>query len=696
MCHLSKIRNNLLVAGWFPTVFTHVYKLCLTRSRLAALVATIATIIVAMPSPAQAQPGSRVYELISPAQKSGGIGGVFPLGTLTRSEQYGQPMQSAVDGSAIIYEGEDFYQPRLGGIDQYLSMREPAGWSTKNLTPEAIQQNVRYAGLAPDLSTGVLSDELSREAPGGFSNLYLGQNGNLTPLITSPPPNRTLKTFGSSFRHGLGGQPDISTLPLFAGGNAGTSSVTSFSHLIFEANAVLAPNAVEGGEYENNLYEWTGAGLTAVNILPGATESTPNASFGINYEDQYGTTRFPNLSHVISDDGARIFWTGENSNDSNLYMRENGVNTVQVDAAVGGGGQFQTASADGSKVFFTKEEHLYEYNTSDGSTTEVGSSGVLGMLGASDDGAYVYFVSTSAFTPGAVEAQPNLYLSREEHLTFVATLSLADNETPSGTGGGGVEELGDWQRTFAGRTAEVSPNGRYVAFMAKENLTGYETLDPNSEAHDYEVYVYEAEGALACASCNTDGTPPTASTILPSAVNGVYQQRYLNDEGQLFFSTQDPVLPEDTDGTSDVYEYRGGNIGLISPGSAEDEAVFADTSEKGNDVFFTTRQQLVPADKDQIIDLYDARVEGRPEEAALSQCSGEGCHEPVTSSLFQAPISAAFAGSGNLAPPTPQPAVVHKPLTRAQKLAKALKVCRARHNKHRRAVCTMRARRLYR
>ena len=658
----------------------------------------LATIIVAMPSSAQAQPGSRVYELISPVQKSGGIGGVFPLGTLTRSEQYGQPMQSAADGSAIVYEGEDFYKPRLGAIDQYLSIGEPDGWFTTNLTPEATQQNARYAGLAPDLWVGVLNGgaELSKEAPGGFSNLYLVQNGNFKPLVTIAPPNRTLKTFGSSFHHGIGGESDISPQPLFAGGNAGTSSIASFNHLIFEANARLTSNAAEGGEYENNLYEWASGGLKAVNILPGATESTPNASFGINYEDLYGTTRFPNLSHVISDDGARIFWTGENSNDSNLYMRENGVSTVQVDATVGGGGQFQTASTDGSKVFFTKEEHLYEYNTSDGSTTDVGSSGVLGVLGASNDGAYVYFVSTSAFTPNAVEEQPNLYLSHGGHLSFVATLSMADNKTPSGTGSGGVEGLGDWWRTFAGRTAEVSPNGRYLAFMAEENLTEYKTLDPNTNENDYEVYVYDAEGALACASCNTDGTPPTASTILPSAVNGVYQQRYLNDDGQLFFSTQDPVIPQDKNGASDVYEYQEGRIALISPANAEDGAVFADTSESGNDVFFTTRQQLVSADRDQIIDLYDARVEGRPEETALTPCSGEGCHEPVTSPLFQAPISAAFAGSGNLAPPAPQPTVVHKPLTRAQKLARALKVCRARHNKRRRAVCVTRARKLYR
>jgi hypothetical protein len=295
---------------------------------------------------------------------------------------------------------------------------------------------------------------------------------------------------------------------------------------------------------------------------------------------------------------------------------------------------------------------------------------------------------------------PNLYLSHTGRLIFVATLSSEDDRTPE-LYGTRAEPQGDWYRTFAGRTSEVSPNGQYLAFMAKENLTGYETVDAIQGVHDYEAYIYEAAThKLVCASCNTDGSLPTSSTLLPPSINGLYQQRYVDDAGRLFFSTQDPVLPEDTNGTSDVYEYEDGHVHLISPGDAPYEAVFADASASGNDVFFTTNQQLVPADHDQIVDLYDARVGGTPEAPSLPLCAGEACHEQaLSSSSFAAPVSAEFTGPGNSEPPAPQLAgTTHGPAASAQaqkKLAAALKACRFRQNRHRRADCEKQALKRY-
>jgi hypothetical protein len=123
------------------------------------------------------------------------------------------------------------------------------------------------------------------------------------------------------------------------------------------------------------------------------------------------------------------------------------------------------------------------------------------------------------------------------------------------------------------------------------------------------------------------------------------------------------------------------------------DAVFADASENGNNVFFTTRQQLVPADLDQNVDLYDARVGGHVEEGSLANCSGEACRESnASSSFFQAPVSAAFTGRGNATPQTPTKPM---PLTRTQRLARALKACHAKRNRRRRAACEVQARRRY-
>jgi hypothetical protein len=95
------------------------------------------------------------------------------------------------------------------------------------------------------------------------------------------------------------------------------------------------------------------------------------------------------------------------------------------------------------------------------------------------------------------------------------------------------------------------------------------------------------------------------------------------------------------------------------------------------------------------VDVYDARVEGGfpalPVETA--QCEGEGCHgAPSVPPVFGTPASATFNGPGNV---VPEPVVKVKPLTRAQKLAKALKACRTKRNKHKRLACEKQARKRY-
>ena len=85
-----------------------------------------------------------------------------------------------------------------------------------------------------------------------------------------------------------------------------------------------------------------------------------------------------------------------------------------------------------------------------------------------------------------------------------------------------------------------------MAFISVKNLTGYDNTQVGGTRKDYEMFMYDAETAkLACASCNTDSSPPTANTRLPAPVNGIYQQRYLDDQGRLFFSTTTPIVPQD-------------------------------------------------------------------------------------------------------------------------------------------------------
>ncbi len=403
---------------------------------------------------------------------------------------------------------------------------------------------------------------LSVPAPGGgYTVLYSRTNddGGYHALFTTSPPNRSPAEFGTITDLGQ-------LLPERGLSYAGASS--DLSHLLFEANDALTSNALDGGEMENNLYDSVGGRLSLVNVLPDGT-SDPNASFGSPLPPEDTGESPPDFSHVISADGSRVFWSDLNTRD--LYVRENdataGAVTVQVDASQGpgsgGGGWFWAASSDGSKVFFTDcsqltsdstavsgggcgeprgpqaltGNDLYEYEvnptagqpgvlrdlTVDHNAGDALGADVQGVIGASEDGEYVYFLADGSLAAGATPGQPNLYLRHGGLTTFIATLTPEDNT--SGSGGDGVQ--GDWQPGLGHRTAEVTPDGHSVVFMSKRSLTGYANSDQSGPLS--EVFVYDADAdRLFCASCNPSGEPlSSAGNERRGTPTGQSQQQHL-------------------------------------------------------------------------------------------------------------------------------------------------------------------------
>jgi hypothetical protein len=213
--------------------------------------------------------------------------------------------------------------------------------------------------------------------------------------------------------------------------------------------------------------------------------------------------------------------------------------------------------------------------------------------------------------------------------------------------------------------------------------------------------------------------------------SALYQARYLSDGGRLFFNSADALVGQVADrtreelvdgqtqpvGVENVYEYEqegvgncqssGGCVGLLSSGTSTHESAFLDASEDGDDAFFVTAAPLVPQDIDAAFDIYDARVcsVGSP---CFSSAGGSsrGCESSATCRPGTAPgpqvpalASATFSGPGNVLQQNvlASRTVVEsrKPPTRAQKLASALRACRKRDRKHKRAVCEAQARKRY-
>ena len=200
----------------------------------------------------------------------------------------------------------------------------------------------------------------------------------------------------------------------------------------------------------------------------------------------------------------------------------------------------------------------------------------------------------------------------------------------------------------------------------------------------------------------------------------LYQPRFLSDSGRLFFDSNDALVPQDVNGTQDVYEYEpvgvggcsaasatfgersGGCVGLISSGSSSEESAFLDASETGGDVFFLTSARLASQDYDNALDVYDAHECSvavacyPPAPVSPPACTtGDACKAAPTPqpSIFGSPSSATFSGAGNVGPGS-APVVGPRALTRGQRLARALAVCKKKRHTQR-GVCERGARRRY-
>ncbi len=157
-------------------------------------------------------------------------------------------------------------------------------------------------------------------------------------------------------------------------------------------------------------------------------------------------------------------------------------------------------------------------------------------------------------------------------------------------------------------------------------------------------------------------------------------------------------------GAGSVYEYHStvagggllsdGNVYLISDGVNTVSAKVQGLDASGGDVFFTTADRLVPQDTDTQYDTYDARVDGGF--GALDPAAGcvaEACN----GSLYVQP-SFATPGSASLSGVSP-PGVTagagkRVVLSRGVLLARALGACK-RERRHRRVACEAAARRRY-
>jgi hypothetical protein len=446
-----------------------------------------------------------------------------------------------------------------------------------------------------------------------------------------------------------------------AGPNAGTNKITGATFNSGSENQLAVDNAptspfkgafyVSNGESEIEIFAASGEQLGALNGFTYECGVAIDQATGDVYVADYyqGLRRFEPNSAVTP---------VKNTNYTETRIDLAGINACQVGADTSGhiyasnwpSGPLKVFDAadfaavpptkEGTEVDVTSSttvatdpltDDLYvntgdEVVLFDSSLNEIskfGSGSLTFSRGLAVNGAskHVYAVSGSNIVEFGVEPQPYEPI---DHPAVVH--AVADNE---------IHRYGDFQ---------VTANGDYALFSSKLQL------DPAYDNDGFNmIQRYDAGNEeLDCASCLPTEGLPTADAAMPDHGLGI------TEKGEAFFNSLDQLVMRDTNGKLDAYEWKGGEISLISTGFSAFPSSLLTVSSDGRDAFFFTRETLVPSDANgQAMKLYDARKEGGNFVVPSSPpcAASDECHGPGTEAAAPPPIGS-FRGVGGQKTPS--------------------------------------------
>jgi hypothetical protein len=638
-----------------------------------------------------ALPECRAYEQVSPPNKAG-----FAA-LLSDYTDDGSSVSYATKAANIANSG----QGTAKEFNSYVTRRTGAGWQTipdlngpngslaappYELLPESVP-----SAYSADLRSSLYFTEL-----GGVSEtekrVYLrNPDGSFTLIGNGNNGPGAVGVQGSNYIGGPGNQgPNLLV---------GTSS--DLSRVLLDGYGIGNFSGIIWGP---GVYEFVGTG----NAQPlrvdldntGAPISTcgpgqGNPDFGSEEGARHGSA----VGDSFSSDGRVAVVTvaggcgGANPPADQIWARIGGTTSIDASASqctrpdcnAPAFADFQGIAEDGSRVYFTTTQQLVNGDTDETndlyacdipsgtpapiipanpcsslhqvSSGDASGANVKTLTAFSKDGTSVYFVAQGVLAANedalgekAQVSDNNLYLWR------------ADAAHPDGqTAFIGRLDSADFSRS------QATPDGRYLVFSTASQLVSTDT----DETRD--VYRYDADtGELTRISTNVFGAAGNGEGF--AAQIGAHA---VSDDGSaIVFSSAEALSPLDGNGEPDAYLWKAGRVSLITTGSVGGDlrseggqALAIDGS--GNDIFFSTAQQLTPGDGDSAIDVYDARVDGGFSFAQRESCAGETC-QPESPEPLPIPRPA---------PPNPEgnPKLKHCP---HGKVAKRNKCIKKPHKKH--------------
>ncbi|HEY1689543.1 MAG TPA: hypothetical protein VGF95_11850 [Solirubrobacteraceae bacterium] len=718
------IRRGYLMSG-LRVAFAAVLSVCVLAVIVPAEAGAYATIgAPPTPSTTSGLPDGRVYEQVSPANKHGYNAGADRL---SRGET-GVKLFSAFaspDGDAISFgAGGPVADTDTSGLNSiFVAERTAQGWVSRPAMARGYRQSENQAGgfsqnpawldFTPDLSHLAYAIE-GADVPGApmysSANLYLsGSDPVEEPAWLSDPQ------IGGSLEEQF---PGASLL--------GISPDASVAYFAFEGQLLPEDSSRSGW----GLYEYRDGTLSEAGVLPDGSVPSggalPAAMASSAFESYVvGENNPASQDNEVSADGTRMFFvasgelyvheittdgsersvlvsasqlpghTGEAAPDGVLLFADRTKNSGKEGEAESGP-TYAYASSDGSHVFFESEDQLtsqapsgpgakvYDFDVDSGSLEYLPGVALGGIVTAASDGSSFVFVNDA---------------SSPEELDLWSV----------GSGGGSVSQIVQLPEGGFVGPARMAADDSVLVFTASAPIAGF------NNAGTEQIYRYDIDAdELSCLSCPPAGVQPSGNAYL-SAIDQYQNSFFFNiggtrdvndvrgvsgDGTRVFFESPDALVSRDTNGQDDTYEWENGTVFLISSGTSSEYSLFLDNSESGDDVFFTTSEELVQGDDDGAFDVYDARVPrpgDNPPPASLP-CQGDACQGPPSvPNLLGAPPSATFSGLGNAVAPKAvktksAPKQGKRRASKAKTLRSALRACHRRSSKGKQVTCEKHAR----
>jgi hypothetical protein len=634
-------------------------------------------------------PDCRAYELVSPERQGGAF--LFPFGP--RSALASNPGRFAFAG--VITQIPDTGEPMVGnfGGDLYVSSRTNSGWKTRYVGipashslaqtgPPGDEGTIAFEAVPPPIE-GAQSGLTDVPTDDGM-NKFLVWDGAQTNRPFNAPAGSTEGSYAPFLYDNLGNF--ISRLPtnveeipggtadITQGGFRGDSKPSAdFSHYAFSSNDLAFAEGglttSPGSAYDNDLET-------------GAVEIISKTPAGENIPGKAGDwIQIP----AVSPEGSHILMATLGTAAPNpppvlpstyhLYMRVNNAISYDVSTSEVDGLNHEVswvgATRDLSRVFFTSPEQLTADDTdtgvdlymwvenggspdlvrlSHGTEGSVGNSDACGAVWISKCGIQVVPTKTEPRidSPFARETGEIYFYSPEQ---LDGTKGIPSKRNLYVYRNGTARHVVTLEPEKGASRIQVTPDGDWMAFITASRVTAYDSESAS------EMYRYNAEtDSIVCVSC-----PPNGAEAL-SQVEGSTNGLFMTDDGRVFFSTGDDLVPRDADGVRDVYEYVDGRAQLISSGRSDAKEVenqeqigLVSVSADGVDAFFATVDTLVGQDENgPFLKFYDARTNGGfPFTKPPAPCvAADECHgkESATPAPLTIGSGAALGSRGNVQP----------------------------------------------